>query len=243
MSTRRGFFAGLAGTLALMHIGAHPAKAASGLVNGQSDALGAESIGTPITITAIGLGANALVVLSIEANAGEDIFGLHIEKFGAGCRRVVSKWNLLEISVAPLPCNQEALATAVSKGLSLKFAKSLGYKAAKDDELPAEPEMQTCSKCKKEFAPDEMTMADEKPVCADCMKEKAATAPVTKRVIREVAGLQPAPQPSPATIKRVHHFVECAAKPAADAKANEQVKILEQISNTLAKQRGRLYVG
>lgn len=39
-----------------------------------------------------------------------------VEKFGAGVRRIFSKWKLLEYSVAPLPANQEAVATAVAKG-------------------------------------------------------------------------------------------------------------------------------
>lgn len=39
-----------------------------------------------------------------------------VEKFGAGVRRIYSKWKLLEYSVAPLPANQEAVATAVAKG-------------------------------------------------------------------------------------------------------------------------------
>lgn len=36
--------------------------------------------------------------------------------YGANCRRVYNKWTLLEYSVAPIPANQEAVATAVSKG-------------------------------------------------------------------------------------------------------------------------------
>lgn len=39
-----------------------------------------------------------------------------VEKFGAGVRRIYNKWRLLEYSVAPLPANQEAVATAVAKG-------------------------------------------------------------------------------------------------------------------------------
>lgn len=39
-----------------------------------------------------------------------------IQKFGANVRRVYSKWKLLEYSVAALPANQEAVATAVAKG-------------------------------------------------------------------------------------------------------------------------------
>lgn len=40
-----------------------------------------------------------------------------VEKFGAGCRRVVSKSKLFEVSCVPIPCNQEAVTLAVSKGL------------------------------------------------------------------------------------------------------------------------------
>lgn len=40
-----------------------------------------------------------------------------VEKYGASCRRVYSKWELLEYSVVPIPANQEALALAVAKGL------------------------------------------------------------------------------------------------------------------------------
>lgn len=40
-----------------------------------------------------------------------------VEKFGAGCRRVYSKWKIHEYSVVPLPANQEAITLAVSKGL------------------------------------------------------------------------------------------------------------------------------
>lgn len=39
------------------------------------------------------------------------------EKYGDDCRRVFSKWKLLEFSLAPLPANQDALISAVGKGL------------------------------------------------------------------------------------------------------------------------------
>lgn len=48
-----------------------------------------------------------------------------VEKFGAGVRRVYSKWNLLEYSVAAIPANPEAIAMAVSKG----FVKAATAKA------------------------------------------------------------------------------------------------------------------
>jgi len=40
-----------------------------------------------------------------------------IERFGKGVTRVVSKWSLLEYSVAPIPTNDRALTMAVSKGV------------------------------------------------------------------------------------------------------------------------------
>tara|TARA_S200002703_G_scaffold157676_1_gene166206 strand:+ start:1521 stop:2186 length:666 start_codon:yes stop_codon:yes gene_type:complete len=38
-------------------------------------------------------------------------------KFGPRIKRVFNKWKLLEVSIAPLPANQDALITAVGKGL------------------------------------------------------------------------------------------------------------------------------
>lgn len=37
---------------------------------------------------------------------------------GDGLRRVITKWSLYEFSVVPIPANQEALAEAVSKGIT-----------------------------------------------------------------------------------------------------------------------------
>jgi HK97 family phage prohead protease len=39
-----------------------------------------------------------------------------IARFGDGVRQIITKWNLLEFSVVPVPANQDALAVAVSKG-------------------------------------------------------------------------------------------------------------------------------
>lgn len=51
------------------------------------------------------------------------------EDYGERVRQVFSKWKLLEISVAPLPANGEALVTAINKGMVNKDAASkwLGY--------------------------------------------------------------------------------------------------------------------
>lgn len=42
------------------------------------------------------------------------------EKFGDDVEMVHSKWDLLEFSVTPIPCNQEALINTVSKGYMTK---------------------------------------------------------------------------------------------------------------------------
>ena len=39
------------------------------------------------------------------------------ERFGEGVRRVYGKWKLLEVSVVSIPANQDAIITAVRKGL------------------------------------------------------------------------------------------------------------------------------
>ena len=39
-----------------------------------------------------------------------------VARFGDGVQQIITKWNLLEFSVVPVPANQDALATAVSKG-------------------------------------------------------------------------------------------------------------------------------
>lgn len=40
-----------------------------------------------------------------------------LARYGSTLRRVYSKWKLLEVSVVSIPANQEALITAVSKGI------------------------------------------------------------------------------------------------------------------------------
>jgi HK97 family phage prohead protease len=39
------------------------------------------------------------------------------KKYGDGCKRIFNRWKLLEVSIAPLPANQDALVQAVDKGL------------------------------------------------------------------------------------------------------------------------------
>lgn len=44
------------------------------------------------------------------------------EKYGQGVRRVYGKWKLLEVSVVSVPANQDAIVTAVRKGLVTRDA-------------------------------------------------------------------------------------------------------------------------
>ena len=49
------------------------------------------------------------------------------EKYGAGVKRVYGKWKLLEVSVVSVPANQDAIVTAVRKGLVTRdAAKAFG---------------------------------------------------------------------------------------------------------------------
>jgi len=86
-----------------------------------------------------------------------------IEKFGAGCRRVVSKWELLEFSIVCIPCNSEAVALAVSKSMiKPDTAKALFGYEAKAEEQPPEPkpeeksETKPCKDCGVEYPPDKL---------------------------------------------------------------------------------------
>ena len=38
-------------------------------------------------------------------------------QYGDGCKRIFNRWKLLEVSIAPLPANQDALIQAVGKGI------------------------------------------------------------------------------------------------------------------------------
>lgn len=44
------------------------------------------------------------------------------EKYGSGVRRVYGKWKLLEVSVVSVPANQDAIVSAVRKGLVTRDA-------------------------------------------------------------------------------------------------------------------------
>jgi HK97 family phage prohead protease len=55
------------------------------------------------------------------------------EDYGDNVRQVFSKWKLLEVSIAPLPANGQALVTAIQKGAvnSKQAERWLGYRPEK----------------------------------------------------------------------------------------------------------------
>lgn len=66
-------------------------------------------------------------------------------KFGTGIKKVFNKWKLLEVSVAPLPANQDALVQAVDKGL----VTSVQVKKFCHIELPERPSTVTIKRTHK----------------------------------------------------------------------------------------------
>jgi hypothetical protein len=181
--------------------------------------------------------------------------------FGADCRRVVSKWNLLEVSAVPLPANQEAVAMAVSKRLITRDqVKSIfGEKAAESDDVIAaekeaaaitappvekaadEPKMGTCTKCDKEFSVDDLEDVDGDLMCVDC-KAAAKSATTPESTVESPAAGEPLKHvvrsiesdDEPATtIKRVHRVIE-TEKPA-------RLPVKKYVINEIHKRRGRIY--
>jgi HK97 family phage prohead protease len=60
------------------------------------------------------------------------------ERYGTGVKRVFSKWTLYEVSVVAIPANQQALISAVEKGVvSSASVKALGLNI--EDKAPAKP--------------------------------------------------------------------------------------------------------
>lgn len=100
-----------------------------------------------------------------------------ITKFGDGCRRVYSKWSLLEISVVSLPANQEAVALAVSKGLLTQESADKMFKKI------AEPKAE-------EITPEPKAEEPVVKYIRRALIDEDAPAPVKRLVIRELDKLR-----------------------------------------------------
>lgn len=67
-----------------------------------------------------------------------------IEVFGPNVRRVISKWKLLEFSIAPVQANQDAVVTAIGKSLGNDAVKALGLEIPREKRVvmvPMTPEI------------------------------------------------------------------------------------------------------
>lgn len=190
-------------------------------------------------------------------------------KYGEDCQYIHSRWELLELTLCPIGCNQEALAEAVSKGImsqetadSLISTKSEGEIAespaeksendetqvvdtgddATDDADDENHETGTCATCGKEFPKAEMTMNGDDYVCGGCADlNKSAPEPEVKEITREIA---------PA--KRVAAVVEVSAPEVPVVKHVHRfieppapevaVKTRKAVVRTMAKLRGAVWV-
>jgi len=115
-----------------------------------------------------------------------------------GVSRIISKWELLEISCVTIPANEDAVATAVSKGyLTEAQAKRLFTVEEKGPaRVPTEEDLITCSECGGKFLPRAHVgdYDDEKQVCRDC-KEKRNAGKAADPVVEKIAVEQPAEEP------------------------------------------------
>jgi uncharacterized protein len=137
-----------------------------------------------------------------------------IERYGEECRRVHSKWSLLEVSVVPIPANQEAVALAVSKGLmSSKMARDVWQVEAK------EPDATLCAGCGSTV---DLESVDGRMLCSACREPaKAATIEAT-------------PDPTPPQAKRLYVYSVEADLPKVIINRDAQIAD--------AKKRGKLYL-
>jgi HK97 family phage prohead protease len=112
-----------------------------------------------------------------------------MDKFGGECSRVFNKWALLELSVAPLPANQEAVALAVSKGFSAETAEKLFGKmeAAENNKPDAQLDGRQPSAREEGYQPSSVRPA------FSVHREISMPAPVVKRIHRTVTFEAPKP--------------------------------------------------
>jgi len=165
-----------------------------------------------------------------------------VEKFGGATRRVISKSKLLEVSVVTVPANQEAVATAVSKGLSEATAKALfGYEAkGEGEEEDDKPEMGTCSGCGKELPVDDMEEDGGEYTCPECEGEDEEGEKATDEeedgelVVASVDVPEPKAFEPPAE-EYVYHEIDT---PAEDA----EVMVRQLVTVEVAKRQGRAYL-
>lgn len=140
-----------------------------------------------------------------------------------GCRLIIRKSSLLEYSAVPVPCNPEALAYEVSKGLVIpkeldEFVKSRIFSIPvditdKSTELNDE-NVQECDKCEDVKALDEA-------------EDKTDTKEVEEVEVKEQAVPEPTPETSPEPTPEVK------SEPTPEVKTDEQSEAIRLINEKL----------
>ncbi len=102
------------------------------------------------------------------------------KKYGEGARTIVSKWKLFEISACTIPCNQEAVAIAVSKGfVKAETAEKLFGKAEPKVLPTASPPVKQVTKTveftQKILRVNHVLPVDDEPALAKAVKTVYAT--------------------------------------------------------------------
>lgn len=143
-----------------------------------------------------------------------------VEKFGAGCRRVYSKWKMHEYSVVPLPANQEAITLAVSKGL----IKADVAKRLFESGLVKQSETSNADLSQAIFA----KQIESAKTIIDAIDE-------TKAIVSEIAKAVSPPEPK-------RHAFNIPPRDPKPAPKIDYTKAVESAAlTTIAKARGRVY--
>lgn len=158
-----------------------------------------------------------------------------VQRFGPECKRVISKWKLLEFSVAPLPCNQSAVAMAVSKGLVTRETakKIFGEVAEEAAEVANLPETAVVTEPEAPDAANKHVEEARNVVVTEIPNEKPPGTPAIqpKRVQLEV---EVAPEPAPAVAPPRKVVILVDDEPQIDVK--------QLAADAVAKRRGRIYL-
>lgn len=165
-------------------------------------------------------------------------------KFGEGCRRVYSKWNLLEYSVAPIPANPEAVAVAVSKG----FCRASTAKALFGDSIDLTAPDGSTPKAGEDDVPPVSAVVREPSGelhAGEVVGESAAETPAAPVPEPEAKAAEPkppappvepqVPTPPPIKPKRLTVFVD------APEPVRKRVNVVQVAAHAVAKAKGRIY--
>ena len=152
------------------------------------------------------------------------------EEFGPDVRNVITKWKMLEWSIAPVQANQDSYVTAVGKSIGGAACKALFGVDVPEDQLkgdkPGEQDTKLESKGTK---PD--------PAITDAARKSARTALVTDDAVRQAKTVRAAL----AAAKAARRTKRQAGRKQRRADYNRELALVGEYAK--AKSRGELWVG